>query len=92
MAKPLRLLTQHIKDSEEFKGSSVTARLEGAEYIVYSYSTIIAKFKYNTLIYFDDTSHSQTTSKLQHLIRGSYTINGSKLGIPKTHKEHTDDG
>lgn len=86
MATALNKLTNYIHTQEDFKGSSVTAQKEGALYNVYSYSTLIASFSGNTMMYFNDSSFSNTTSKLQHLIRANYTINGSKLNAPKTHK------
>jgi len=84
MATPLKQLEQFI-----FKGSSVTGRKEGTMYNVYSYSTLMASFSGNTLMWFDDTSYSNTTAKLQHYIRANYTIDTLKLNAPKSHKVWT---
>jgi len=89
MATPLKQLTKYIHTQEDFKGSSVTAQLVAHLYTVKSYSTVIAKFSGNTLMWFDDTSYSNTTAKLQHLIRANYTIGTMKLNAPKSHKVWT---
>ena len=86
MATALKQLTKYIHTQESFKGSSVTAQLVDHLYTVKSYSTIIATFSGNTLMWFDDTSYSTTTAKLQHLIRANYSINELKLNAPKSHK------
>ena len=82
----LRELIQAINTQEPFKASSVTAQKEGALYCVYSYRTLMATFSGNTMMWFDDTSYSNTTAKLQHLIRANYTIGDLKLGAPKSHR------
>jgi len=81
--QPLRELIEAIKHSEPFNGSSVSAKLKDGAYTVYSYSTIMATFSHGVLVWFDDASYSNTTAKLQHLIRAEYMN-----GIPKTHKVH----
>ena len=86
MATALKNLTNYIHTQEDFKGSSVTAKLVGDIYTVKSYSTVIATFSGDTLVWFDDTSYSNTTAKLQHLIRANYSINELKLNAPKSHK------
>ncbi len=86
MATALKNLTQFITSQEDFKGSSVTAQLIEGVYTIKSYSTIIATFRGETLVWFDDTSYSSTTSKLQHLIRANYTIGEQELNAPKSHK------
>ena len=86
MATPLKKLTNYIHTQEDFKGSSVTAQLIDHLYTVKSYSTVIATFSGNTLMWFDDTSYSNTTAKLQYLIRANYSINELKLNAPKSHK------
>ena len=85
-------LTKAIHTHDTFKAGSVSASKEGVLYNVYSYSTLIASFSGNTLMMLDDTSYSNTTSKLQHLIRANYTINGLKLNRPKDHKVHNREG
>ncbi len=85
---PLAKLPEHIKHSEGFNGSSVHGKLYRDEYNVYSYNTLIASFKHGVLLWFDDTSYSSTTSKLQHLIRANYTINELTLHAAKSHKVH----
>ena len=82
----LKQLPNHIHTHDTFKGGSVTASKEDALYNVYSYSTLIASFSGNTMMYFNDTSFSNTTSKLQHLIRANYTIGTLKIDAPKSHK------
>ena len=82
----LKQLTNAVHTQEAFKASSVTAKKEGVLYNVYSYSTLIASFSGNTMMYFNDTSFSNTTAKLQHLIRANYTIDTLKLNAPKSHK------
>jgi len=86
MATALKNLTKFITSQEDFNGSSVTARLIEGVYTIKSYSTIIATFRRGSLVWFDDTSYSTTTSKLQHLIRANYTISELKLNAPKSHK------
>ena len=91
MSTPLKQLTTFIDSHTKFKGSSVTGTPRGELYDVYSYSTLIAVFKgleFPKLTYFDDTSYSNTTAKLQHLIRENYTIGSMKLRASKTHKVH----
>ena len=91
MSVALKKLPTYIKNMEPFKGSSVTGKPKDAGfYDVYSYSKLIAVFRYQVMTYFDDTSYSNTTAKLQHLIRENYTIGSmDKLNQPKTHKIHT---
>lgn len=84
----LKQLTNAIHTQDKFKASSVTANKEGVLYNVYSYDTLIASFSGNTMMYFDDTSYSNTTSKLQHLLRNNYTINDMKIGAYKTKIVH----
>ena len=81
--QPLRNLPNHIMTNEPFNGSSVSAKLVDGAYNVYSYSTIMASFNNGVLIWFDDTTYSNTTAKLQHLIRAEYMN-----GIAKTHQVH----
>jgi len=86
----LKDLITAIETRSKFKASSVTANYNEklGEYDVYSYNTIIAKFFGGRMVYFDDTSHSSTTSKLQHLLRANYTINAMRLNAPKTRVIH----
>jgi len=93
MATPLKKLTNHITNHEKFKGSSVTGTpKDDGFYDVYSYTKLIAVFRYQVMTYFDDTSYSNTTSTLQHLIRANYTIGSmDKLNKAKTHKKHKKD-
>lgn len=70
-----------IKDREPFQGSSVRATADDGEfYIIFSYRTImmIIHLKSDEIIYFDNTSHSPTTSRLQnmvgYLMRDRYSI------------------
>ncbi len=82
----LKQLPNYIHSQEPFKGGSVTASKEGVLYCVYSYSTLIATFSGNTMMLLNDNSFSNTTSKLQHLLRANYTIADLKLNAPKQHK------
>ena len=86
MATALKQLTKYIHTQEDFNGSSVTAELIEHLYTVKSYSTVIATFSGNTMMLLNDNSFSDTTSKLQHLLRANYTIAGLKLNAPKQYK------
>lgn len=54
-----------------FKGNSASATMEGNNYVVKSYNTIIAKYNVDKkeLEYFDEKKYSSTTSRLQNMIR-----------------------
>lgn len=59
---------------EVTNGNSIKAKLQGDKYLVFSYSTLIAEIDTNTreLISFDEKKYSQTTSKLQNIIRKEF--------------------
>ena len=57
-----------------FNGNSMTARWEGATYVVYSYGTEIAKTSING-IDFNTQRYSVTTSRHQNLVRKVWGIN-----------------
>ncbi len=87
MSTPLKKLPEYITNREHFKGSPVTGELVGDIYTVRSYSTVIATFnKHGGLIWFDDMSYSNTTSKLQSLIRANYSIGDLEQNAPKSNK------
>lgn len=59
---------------EVTNGNSIKTKLQGDKYLVFSYSTLIAEIDTNTreLISFDEKKYSQTTSKLQNIIRKEF--------------------
>lgn len=62
-------ISQYITGKKSFiSGSSRGVKL-GDTYSVFSYETLIAQWKGNALVFFDETKYSVTTSKLQNIIR-----------------------
>lgn len=57
-----------IKNKIDFEGNSVTGKGTGYDYKVYSYSTLILWLRNGKPYFFDNTSYSPTTSKLQNII------------------------
>lgn len=57
-------------------GSSRAERLD-SEYLVWSYKTLILRYSLNghKVLYFDNRYHSNTTSRLQNLIREEFNVN-----------------
>ena len=65
-----------LQDKKPFQASNIFACLtEKAEYIVYSYQTIILRLNSaGEVEYFDDGYHSKTTSRLQNKIRQAFKL------------------
>ena len=69
-------VTGYLTNKQPFQASNIFACLtEKAEYIVYSYQTIILRVNSaGEVEYFDDGYHSRTTSKLQNKIRQAFKL------------------
>lgn len=69
-------VTNYLTNKKPFQASNIFACLtEKAEYIVYSYQTIILRVNSaGEVEYFDDGYHSRTTSKLQNKIRKAFHL------------------
>lgn len=69
-------VTSFLASKKPFQASNVFACLtEKAEYIVYSYQTIILRLNSaGEVEYFDNGYYSRTTSKLQNKIRQAFKL------------------
>lgn len=69
-------VASYLASKKPFQASNIFACLtEKAEYIVYSYSTIILRLNSaGEVEYFDTDYHSRTTSKLQNKIRQAFKL------------------
>lgn len=73
----MRIKTNEIKTYVEkripFVASNVLATYVDGYYLIFSYTTLIAKIDYlDNLEYFDYKFYSVTTSKLQNIIKSIY--------------------
>ena len=59
---------------DNFKGNSCFGVWIGSTYTVTSYNTVIATIDGDGALYFNTTKYSNTTSRLQNLIRKSWGI------------------
>jgi len=59
---------EKIAQLRPFEGNSMSAKYEGNEYRIYSYSTLMAVIENREITYLDNEYHSRTTSKQQTLI------------------------
>jgi len=62
-----------IAQLRPFEGNSMSAKHEGNEYRIYSYSTLIAVIEGREITYLDNQYYSRTTSKQQALIARGLT-------------------
>jgi hypothetical protein len=70
-----RTIEQKLIEYKPFKGNSMWARHEGDEYVVYSYSTRIARCAMNVMWHdVPARKYSTTTSRHQNLIRKAWGI------------------
>ena len=84
------VMRDRINNLQEFKGNSARGVIEDGKYNVYSYSTLIYSYNLNDkkVEYFDNTSYSSTTSKLQNILKNSDSdINDVKKGSKYATKE-----
>jgi hypothetical protein len=64
-----RNMGRAIAERRAFTGNRATGRHEGGVYKVYSYSTLILELQDSAdPLYFDNSQHSRTTSRLQGII------------------------
>jgi len=59
---------EKIAQLRPFEGNSMSAKYEGNEYRIYSYSTLMAVIENREITYLDNQYYSRTTSKQQTLI------------------------
>jgi len=59
-----------------FTGNSVTGWIDGGQFVVMSYATVIAKIDMAThsVSYFNDKFYSRTTSKIQNILRRLFAL------------------
>ena len=69
-------ITNYLANKKPFQASNIFACLtEKAEYIVYSYQTIILRLNSaGEVEYFDGGYYSRTTSKLQNKIKQAFNL------------------
>jgi hypothetical protein len=67
----MRDVKDYMLRKEPFRWGSSTAYVDGGQYVIMSYATVIAKINMDTndLEYFDDSKYSNTTSRLQGFIK-----------------------
>lgn len=66
----------YLMDKRPFQASNIFACYDNNNsYVVYSYQTVILTIKEDgTVIYFDSSYHSHTTSKLQTKIKQAFNL------------------
>ena len=72
-----QIVEEKIRNNEPFKhGNSMKAVVEGEEYRIYSYTTLIysEEIKTGKLLYWDGSYFSHTTRKQQNLIKNNKRI------------------
>jgi hypothetical protein len=67
-----------LRKANSFRASNLTALEEGENYLIYSHATLIAKAINNGsfyyMVYLDNRSYSNTTSKYQHIIKKAFNL------------------
>jgi len=65
-----------LSNRREFTGNSAYAVIRGDEYLVYSYSTLIAKSNRvaNALVWVNPKKYSNTTSRLQNIVKRAWGV------------------
>lgn len=71
-----RQIPSLLKNRKSFSGNSCHAEWVNDNYNVYSYTTLMLSVDENDMVlYWNDSYYSNTTSRLQNILRGIYTLN-----------------
>ena len=76
-------IPKKMEEMQAFKGSSAKGVWEGSLYKVYTYAVpVFCMHRDGTIVYFDNTSYSPTSSRLQNII-GWSMMGKSNQSVPK---------
>lgn len=69
----MKEVRRYLKDKKPFRWGSSTATNSDGEYVLTSYSTVIARVSpENEVVYFDNSYYSNTTRRFQNLIKEAF--------------------